>query len=66
MMALGNEALANVGVQDPITDVNDFFLENFYVQFFSKIAPNFLLQGSLQNIGDQETENPEEVQAQNV
>ena len=44
---MGSQAFVNVGLP-AVTDVNFFFVEDFYIQFFSKIAPNFIMAGGLQ------------------
>jgi hypothetical protein len=40
ILDLGNEALANLGVQELIDDVNVFFTDAFYIQFFAAAFPN--------------------------
>lgn len=37
---MGNQVLANLGVDEPITDVAVFFSDQFYIQFFEGAFPD--------------------------
>jgi hypothetical protein len=37
---LGNQVLANLGVEEPIDDVAVFFSDQFYIQFFEGAFPD--------------------------
>jgi len=40
ILELGNQVLANLGVEEPIDDVAVFFSDQFYIQFFEGAFPD--------------------------
>ena len=40
ILDLGNQVLANLGVEEPIDDVAVFFSDQFYIQFFEGAFPD--------------------------
>ena len=40
ILELGNQVLANLGVEEPINDVAVFFSDQFYIRFFEQAFPD--------------------------
>jgi hypothetical protein len=45
ILELGNQVLANLGVEEPITDVTVFFSDQFYIRFFEGAFPHVDFSG---------------------
>lgn len=52
ILELGNECLANLGISEPIEDVQVFTCDQFYIQFFESAFPDF----NFSNLAEAQTE----------
>jgi len=54
ILKLGNEALQNIGFENRVVDVDFFFTDSFYIQFFAAAFPNIDLSNLEEASSEQE------------
>lgn len=54
ILKLGNEALQNIGFENRVVDVDFFFTDSFYIQFFASAFPNIDLSNLEEASSEQE------------
>lgn len=59
ILTLGNECLQNLGIAEPIEDVQVFTCDQFYIQFFEHAFPDF-------NFSEMAEAQTEEEMAENI